>query len=69
MSEVSLIQRARDIAADQYIRLEMKDPTPRYAATEWAAHIQSYTAFMRGGAYDNDLAVVSALAALRSAAA
>jgi len=69
VNEVSLIQRARDIAADQYIRLEMKDPTPRYAATDWAAHIQSYTAFMREGAYDNNIAVASALAALRSATA
>lgn len=64
----SLIQRARDIAADQYIRLEMKSPSPRHTATEWAKHIQSYAAFMREGSYDDALPVQAALAALRGAA-
>ena len=40
----SLIQQARDIAADQYIRLEIKRASHRHVATEWAEHIQSYTA-------------------------
>ena len=64
----SLIQRARDIAADQYIRLEMKEATVDRSATEWAKHIQSYTGFMRAGAYDSSVEVQSALAALRSVA-
>ena len=69
MSDQTLIQQARDIAADQYIRLQVKSPTPHYSATAWADQIQSYATFLREGAYDNDLAVVSALEALRSVAA
>jgi hypothetical protein len=62
-----LTQLARDIAADQYIRLAMKRASQRHTATEWAEHIQSYTAFMREGSYDDDISVQSALAALRGA--
>ena len=65
----SLIQRARDIAAEQYIRLEMKNPTPYRVATEWAEHIETYAAFMREGAYDDTISVQTALVALRSAEA
>ena len=65
----SLIQQARDIAADQYIRLEIKRASHRHVATEWAEHIQSYTAFMREGAYDDGISVQAALVALRSVAA
>ena len=62
----SLIQQARDIAADQYIRLEMKRASNRHTAAEWAEHIQSYAAFMREGSYDDDISVQSTLVALRS---
>jgi len=61
-----LLQRARDIAADQYIRLEMKRPTSFATLTDWAAHIPAYEAMLRNGALDNDREVQTALAALRS---
>lgn len=69
MSAQTLIQQARDIAADQYIRLQVKSPTPHYSASEWAKQVQTYSTFMREGAYDDDLAVVATLEALRSVAA
>jgi len=62
----SLIQQARDIAADQYVRLEMKHASDRHTFVEWSEHIRSYAAFMRSGSYDDDLSVQSALASLRS---
>ena len=65
----TLIQRARDIAADQYIRLQVKNPTPHRRAVEWAQHVETYADFLRDGAYDDSVAVQTALAALRSAAA
>ncbi|CAB4120799.1 hypothetical protein UFOVP5_36 [uncultured Caudovirales phage] len=64
-----LLQRARDIAADQYIRLSMKDPTPDHSFEKWSAHVECYSGFLRKGAYDQDLAVQTTLAALRSVAA
>lgn len=64
----ALIQQARDIAADQYIRLEMKDPTPFRAASMWAEHVQTYAKHIRQGGFDNGLPVQAALAALRSIA-
>lgn len=60
----SLIQQARDIAADQYIRLQMKEPNPDQSLFAWARHIQEYSDFMRGGSYDDDIAVQSAIAAM-----
>ena len=65
----SLIQQARDIAADQYIRLEIKRASHRHTYAEWADHIQRYSDFMRRGFYDHGEAVQSTLVALRSAAA
>jgi len=64
-----LLQRARDIAADQYVRLEMKNPTRHSTFNEWSAHIERYTMFMREGRYDHKSEVQTALAALRSVAA
>lgn len=63
----SLIQQARDIAADQYIRLQMKNPNGDQTLFVWARHIQRYSDFMREGAYDDDISVQSTLVALRSA--
>lgn len=65
----TLIQRARDIAADTYIRLEMKNPTPDRTAVEWARQIETYSRFLREGDYDQTREVQTALAALRSVAA
>lgn len=65
----SLIQRARDIAADQFIRLEMKRPTGDKTLREWAKQIEDYSQYMRTGAYDNSVEVQSALAVLRSVVA
>jgi hypothetical protein len=62
----NLIQRARDIAADQYIRLTMKNPTNGRNAVSFAEHVQRYSDFMRSGAYDDSIEVQSALVALRS---
>ena len=62
----SLIQQARDIAADQCIRLAMKNPNGDQTLFVWARHIQRYTAFMREGAYDDDISVQATLVALRS---
>ena len=64
-----LLQRARDIAADQYIRLEMKNPTPRQDFQGWSKHVERYASFMREGRYDDGCEVQTALAALRSVAA
>ena len=62
------IQRARDIVADQYTAIEAKRTIPPkdQTAESWASHVESYAGFMRSGAYDNDLAVASTLAALKS---
>lgn len=65
----ALLQRARDIAADQYIRLEMKRPTPDHTLARWSKHIEDYTRWLRSGAYDGNREVQTALAALRSVAA
>ena len=65
----SLIQQARDIVADQYIRLQMKNPNGDQTLFVWARHIQSYSDFMRRGFYDHGEAVQSTLVALRSVAA
>jgi hypothetical protein len=64
-----LLQRARDIAADQYIRMEIKRPNPRSTFIEWSAHVEKYAEFMREGRYDHLEVVQTALAALRSVAA
>lgn len=64
----TLIQRARDIAADQFIRLQVKNPTRLRPAIEWAKHVEDYAQFLRDGAYDDDIAVQAPLAALRSVA-
>ena len=64
-----LIQLARDIVADQYLAQQaLRDPiTPAgYTPEEWQSHVTSSAKFMREGAYDDDLAVVSALVALKS---
>lgn len=63
-----LLQRARDIAADQYIRLEMKRPTPYRTLAEWAPHVAAYSDMFRKGSLDDSPDVHSALAALRSVA-
>ena len=64
----SLIQRARDIAADQYIRLEVKRPTPYRTLAEWGPHVAAYSAMFRDGSLDDSGEVQTALAALRSVA-
>lgn len=64
-----LLQRARDIAADQYIRLEVKRPTPHRTLAEWGPHVAAYSAMFREGSLDHTGEVQSALAALRSVAA
>ncbi|WP_298165048.1 hypothetical protein [Novosphingobium sp.] len=64
-----LLQRARDIAADQYIRLSLKYPTPNATLFAWADHIPTYEAMLRDGRLDHDREVQTALAALRSIAA
>ena len=64
-----LIQLARDIVADQFLAQEaMRDPiTPEGNTPEgWQSHVTRYAKFLRGGAYDDDLAIVSAIAALKS---
>ena len=67
------LQRARDIAADTYVRmattrLEEKGPpdgpTLKCTADEWREHIASFSQIMRDGAYDAGLEVQIALAAL-----
>lgn len=64
-----IVQRARDIAADTYIRLEMKEPTDHTTFAEWAAHIERFAGWLRDGTYDHRFEVQTALAALRSVAA
>ena len=64
----TLIERAREIAADAYIRDELKNPTPFRLATEWAAHIETYVTFLHDGSYDRTREVQTALLALRGAA-
>jgi hypothetical protein len=64
-----LLQRARDITADQYIRLSMKNPSPNYTLTVWAEHVTGYARILREGGFDHDREVQTALAALRSVAA
>ncbi|MEI6644095.1 MAG: hypothetical protein WCL10_18905 [Novosphingobium sp.] len=64
-----LLQRARDIAAEQYVRLSMKNPTPNYTLTVWAEHIPAYARIIREGGFDHEREVQTALAALRSVAA
>lgn len=61
-----LLQRARDIAADQYIRLQMKRPVDFETFADWSAHIARYADYMRSGQYDHTRDVQTALAALRS---
>lgn len=66
---VDLIQRARDIAADTYVRLEVsrtKLPTTHASHEAWGRHIDYYSRFMREGAYDDDVSVQAALSALSS---
>lgn len=65
----TLIQRARDAVADQYIRLQVKKPQDDQLATEWAGHVERYAGFLRSGAYDDSLEVQSALSAMRGLAA
>ena len=64
-----LLQRARDIAADTYLRLQVKDPTPHRTLTEWSIHIPAYADMIRDGKLDHEREVQTALAALRSVAA
>lgn len=64
-----LLQRARDIAAEQYVRLSIKNPTPNYSLIVWAEHITAYARITREGGFDSDGEVQTALAALRSVAA
>jgi len=64
-----LLQQARDIAADQYIRLQMKNPNSNHGAAYWGAHVQAYAGHLRSGSFDSNLEVQTALAALRSVAA
>ena len=61
-----ILQRARDIAADQYIRLAMKNPVDFETFADWSAHIVSYANYMRSGQYDSSHQVQTALVALRS---
>lgn len=61
-----LLQRARDIAADTYLRLQVKNPTPDRTLQQWAGHIPAYEALLRNGDLDQEREVQTALAALRS---
>ena len=64
-----LIQRARDIVADQYRAIEAEresSPSDTHTAEDWQSHVTSYAKFLRQGAYGDDLAIVSAIAALKS---
>jgi len=69
MSNQTLIQRARNIAAEQYIRQQVKRPTPDATLTQWAKHIEEYSGYLRDGSFDREREVQIALAALRSVAA
>lgn len=64
-----LLQRARDIAADTYIRLEVERPNPLKTATAHAEHVAAYAGYLRDGSYDWTREVQTALDALRSVAA
>ena len=64
-----LIQKARDIVADIFVQMEnakTTKPAQFQTVAAWAKHIEDYSAFMRAGAYDDDLAVQSAFIALGS---
>jgi hypothetical protein len=63
------LQKARDIVADIFVQMENakdKKPVQFETVAAWAQHIEDYAKFMRGGAYDDDLAVQAALIALGS---
>lgn len=67
--DADLIQRARDIAADTFVKIEAargKKPSQFETFAKWGEHIDSYSKFMREGAYDNDIVVQSTLVALAS---
>ena len=69
MVNADLIQRARDIVADAFVaEVTSKGYKPEQFDTfaKWGEHIDSYSRFMREGAYDNDIAVQSTLVALTS---
>ena len=73
---MDILQRARDIAADTYVRMEearlAADGPPQisdydgnpYTEDSWREFTAGYTQHMRNGAYDSVLAVQVALAAL-----
>lgn len=64
------LQLARDIVADAFIAAELartERPSNFSSFEAWGRHIDNYSGFMREGAYDSDIAVVSTLAALELA--
>lgn len=70
--ELTPIQIARNIVADAFVREELnRKEKPAQFATfmAWGEHIDSYSRFMREGAYDSNIAVQSALIALSRAGA
>lgn len=66
------LQRARDFAADAYIAAQIADAVGMVSHSyggsfeAWGKQIDDYSRFMRQGAYDSDMAVQAALAALLS---
>jgi hypothetical protein len=63
------LQKARNIVADTYLKVETargKKPDSFATFAAWGQHIDDYSRFLREGAYDDDIAVQSALAALQS---
>lgn len=64
----AILQQARDIVADAYIKAALArgiKPTNQATYESWGRHIDDYSKFLRSGAYDDDIAVVSTLTALR----
>ena len=65
----TLLQQARNIVADAYLA-NLPNKGPSFDSFEkWRKHVDDWTCFMRRGAYDDDLAVVATLVALKSNAA
>jgi len=63
------LQQARNIVADTYLKVETargKKPDSFATFAAWGSHLDDYSRYLREGAYDDDIAVQSALAALRA---
>jgi len=63
------LKLARNIVADTYLKVETgrgKKPDSFATFAAWGHHLDDYSRFLREGAYDDDIAVQSALAALQA---